>query len=374
MFKKFLFVAALSATFASCNDDDDSTRDPLPIPAAYNGTNYDANTATQSAVATNLNAQVTAAKQGRNAGTTVSIAQLETPYNDGNPSVRAVSTTYYVGEMEGPNGYMAQLVAASGGTFTPGDLTGQGGVYGPYLFDENGLEYEQLIEKGQFGAVLYKHATDLLSGNVSDATVDQIITVFGASPAFPNTNNAANTPTPDRFMANYGARRDKNDGNGLYSQMKNEFIKLQAAVKAGAEYDAEKQQAIDAIKLNWEKINAATIINYCHGATSTLSESSPTDAQKAGALHAIGEAIGFAHGWKTIPANYKLFTDAEIDEVLTLLNAPAAGTPTVYAFATNPLVELPKLQQVITMLQDIYGFTDQEVEDFRQNWVTVQNR
>jgi hypothetical protein len=325
-------------------------------------------------VLTNLNNQVTAAKAGRTVGTEVTLAALETPYLAGAPSVRDVSTTYFVGKMEGPNGYMNELANSSGTTYTPGDMTGEGGVYGSYLFDETGLEMEQLIEKGQFGAVLYNHFTTLISAPISIATVDQMVAIFGAHPDFPNTNNAANAANPDRFMANYAARRDKADGNGLYTQMKNNFIKLQAAVRAGSNYETEKQEAVDALALTWEKINAGTIINYCHGATSTLSESDPTDNQKAGALHAIGEAIGFSHGWKTIPSDNKLITDTEIDDILVLLNAPHDAPSTVYTFVTDPLNQLPKLQEAIVKLQDIYGFTDQEIEDFRFNWVNVQGR
>ncbi len=371
----FAFATA-ALLFASCNGDeeDNNTKDPLPIPAAYDGANFDANTTVETMVLTNLNTQVAAAKQGRNTGTVVTLDAMTTPYSAGAPSVRDVSTTYFVEKMEGPTGYMNELANSSGTTYTPGDMTGEGGVYGPYLFDETGLEMEQLIEKGQFGAVLYNHFTALISGPISAETVDQMVSIFGAHPSFPNTNNAANAEFPDRFMANYAARRDKADGAGLYTQMKSNFIKLQAATKAGSAYDAEKQEAVNALKLTWERINAATVINYCHGATSSLSESDPSDDQKAGALHSIGEAIGFMHGWKTMPSSAKLITDAEIDETLVHLNAPADAPSTVYAFATDPLNQLQQLQNVITKLQNLYGFTDQQIDDFRFNWVTVQGR
>ena len=371
---QFCAFAAAALLLASCNGDDETTREPLPIPSAYEGANYDANTTVENSVLTNLKSQVTVAKLGRNPGVVVELAALEAPYLAGAPSLSDVSTNYFVGKMEGPAGYMKELGNSSGNTYTPGDLSGEGGVYGAYLFDETGLEMEQLIEKGQFGAVLYNHFTALITGPVSVETTDRMVAIFGAHPTFPNTNNAVNAEFPDQFMANYAARRDKADGNGLYTQMKNNFIKLQAAAKAGSVYDTEKQEAIDALKITWEQINAATVINYCHGATSALSESDPSDDQKAGAFHSIGEAIGFIHGWKTIPSGAKLITDAEIDETLVLLNAPADTPSTVYTFATDALNQLPQLQDVISKLQDIYGFTDQQVDDFRSNWVTVQGR
>lgn len=369
------FIAA--ATLSACNGDDENendVREPLAIPAAYDGTTFEANTTTEMAVLGQLADLTSKAKEGRVNGTSVAYEELDALYLAGNPSLAAVSTGYYEGLMYGEGGFLYELAKASGGTYVPGPPEGNGGTLGGYLFDENGLELEQLVEKGQFGAVCYKHATDLLQGTVTAQTVDQLVAIFGANPSFPNTPTAANTPSPDQFMANYAARRDKNDGQGLYSQMRNAFIKLQAAVKAGSLYDAEKQEAIDALTLAWEKINAATAINYCHTTISMLSATNPSDDEIGSALHAYSEAVGFVHGWKTIPAPYKRISDTEIDEILVLFNAPADGTATSYRFATDPVNELPKLQEVIDKLQDLYNFTDQDIEDFRNNWVAVQGR
>ncbi len=372
--KKPIYVLAILSTLllASCNEDEPKA--PLVIPTEYDGTAFADNTITQNSILAALAAQVNEAKKGRTPGTGVTVSSLQNLYAAGTPSLKTISTTYFVEKMEGTNGYMDELAKASAGTYTPGTPTGQGGTYGGYLFDENGLEFEQLIDKGQYGAVLYKHATALLAGEITAATVDQLVAIVGANPSFPNTGNAATTATPDKYMANYGARRDKADGKGLYTQLKNAFLKLQAAVKAGDLYKQEQQEAIDTILLTWEKINAGTIINYCHVATATLSSTNPTDAQKASALHAIGESIGFTHGWQTIPQQYKKITDTQIDEVLVLFNAPATGTPTCYTFVTDAVTELPKLQQVIAKLKALYGFTDAEIEDFKSNWVSVQGR
>ncbi len=374
MNRRTISTVLIAASFIgfSCSEDDPKT--PLIIPAEYDGSAFEANTTTQIQVLTNLSAIANEVKKGRTNGTTVPFQNLSALYTAGAPSLKSVSTAYFAGKMEGADGYMDELSKASGGTYTPGTPSGEGGVYGNYLFDENGLEIEQVIEKGQFGSVLYKHATDLLEGNITAATVDQLVAIFGASPSFPNTYNGAKTNTPDRFLANYATRRDKNDGTGFYTQMKDAFIKLQAALKAGDEYKQEQQEAISAITFNWEKINAATVINYCQATTAALSATNPTDAQKSGALHSYGEAVGFIHGWKTIPQPYKKITDAEIDEVLVLFNAPANGIPTSYKFVTDAVTELPKLQQAITKLKSIYGFTDQEVEEFKNNWVTAQER
>ncbi len=366
--------------FSSCKKDE-----PIPalvLPTTYNNITFVANATTQTNVVNQLVALTTEAKKGRSFFNSMTKATLDNLFTTGNPSLASVATTYYKGKIEGTNGFFDEINKANGGSFyTPAapNGTSQGGVYGTgtsaYLFDENGLEMEQMIEKGLFGAVLYKHATDLIAGNITESTADQLLAVFGGTPSFANSgsNNVA-TEVRDRAMANYAARRDKNDGNGYYSQMKMQFIKLQTAVKAGANYNKERDEALAEIKLLWEKVNAATVINYCHAVVSTLSTTTTTDNQKAAALHAYGECVGFIHGFRTISQSQKKITDAQIDEVLVLLNAPYNGTATSYKFVTDAVNELPKLTQIITKLQAIYGFSTQDIEDFKSNWVTVQNR
>jgi len=378
---KKIIILGISTLFLfnACKKDeeDDNTKPALQIPASYDGSTFAANTATQTAVLNQLSALATESQRGRDAANTVERSELEQLFNAGSPSLSDVITNYFKSRVLGDGNIIDELAKASGTTWSPAapDGSSQGGVYGGYLFDEYGVEQEQLLEKGQFGATHYNHAVSLMSGAITLATVDQLVAIFGAKPAFANSgsNNVA-AENRDRFMANYGARRDKNDGNGLYSQIKREFITLQAAVKAGAEYNDERNKALKNIQSLWEKINAATVINYCHSPISRLSGTSPTDADKAASLHAIGEGIGFIQGFKTINPAYRKITDTQIDEILVLFNAPANGTASVYQFALDPLNELPKLQQAITKLQNIYGFTTQEIEDFKSNWVSVQNR
>ena len=376
--RNITLLLALTLLAFSCKEKE-TVKAQLQIPAAYDGAGFSTNAATQLAVRQQLAAITDEAKKGRVNGVKLTKTTLDNLFTIGSPSLKSVNTTYFAGKLEGSGGWLDELAKASGGTYTPSaTVAGNGGTFGTgsgsYLFDENGLEMEQIIEKGQFGSVLYKHATDLVSAPLTPATADQLVAVFGANPKFPSSSDAVKHPDPDRQMAVYAARRDKNDGTGFYTQMKNNFTKLQAALKAGNDYQAEQKEAVEAIKLTWEKVNAATIINYCHAVIATMSKTAPTDNEKAAALHAYGESVGFTHGWRTIPQAHKKITDAQIDETLVLLNAPANGTPTSYRFITDPVTELPKLQQVITKLKAIYGFTDQEITDFKTNWVSEQKR
>lgn len=361
---------------SSCNKDDivGEVRPELKIPEVYDGSAFEKNAADELGLLSKLGAISSAMKPGRE-GKLVDYSTLSAILNDGTPSLKSVGSTYYLSKIDGAGNWLDELAKASGGTYVPGDSIGEGGTFGGYLFDENGVELEQLVEKGMFGAVLYKHANDLLSGKINAATADKVLAIFGAHPSFPNSNDKDLHANPDKFIANYTARRDKNEveNPGFYLQIKNALIKLQAAGKAGDEYKKEQEEAAEAIRENWEKANAATIINYAHSIVDKLSNTTPSEADQASAIHSVAECIGFVQGLKTVSG--KKITDAQIDELLVLLNAPDDETaPTVYKFATDGINELPKIEQVKTKLQEIYGFSDAEVLDFKQNWVSVQKR
>jgi hypothetical protein len=374
LFQNLLLLAMLSLAFTACKEDSEDGKPALQIPNSYDGTAFEANTTVEQALKGNLAKLTAEMKKGRTNGTRVEISNLNTLFTTGSPALNASTTSYYAGLISGTNGYLAELAKASGGTYTLGAPRGEGGTMGGYLFDENGIEMEQLVEKGLFGAALYFEATKIFeAATLTPADVDKIVALFGANPTFPNSNSS-NVARPDGHMAGYAARRDKNDGKGLYSQFKNNAIKLQAAVKAGNDYKAQQKEALNALKTAWEKANAATIINYCHATLSRLSATNPSENDIAAALHAYSEGVGFIHGWKTIPQKHKIITDAQIDEILALFNAPSGQTPTSYKFATDPVNELPKIQQVIDKLKAIYGFSNQDLEDFKKNWVNEQGR
>jgi hypothetical protein len=376
--KKLLPILAFAAITAvsSCKKDDDINNDNnnqsgLQVPASYDSSNYATNIAAIGSVRTNFDAVITEVRKGRTGGN-VSAATMISAYNAGTPSLKSLNTTYFDNILTGPQNWFMRAQTASGSVYNP-DSAGSAGAFGGYMFDSAGFEPEQIIEKGMFGATLVNEAYRLLSGNPTLAQIDQALHIIGANPHFRGSNNTSKHGTAaDRYFSVYVARRDKNDGNGFYSQMKFNFIKLQAAVKSGSQYNRERDEAIAAIKDILERANAATIINYCHTSISLLSQTTVTDAQRATALHAIGECHGFAWGWKTIVS--KRITDSQIDEIMELLNAPVGGGGRPVLFLTDRVNQINKLQQIITKVQAIYGFTNAQVEDFRSNWIVVQDR
>ncbi len=369
--KNSFFLLAFSVSLFSCDEEtNDVTFPTLEVPTTYESTNYESNASTELSVRSNLSGLVAKMQVGRT-GSRVNESELLTAFNEGTPSLQSITTSYY---SEKVPTWLAELAKASGGSFDPITAPiGNGGVYGNYLFDENGLEIEQVVEKGLFGAALYNHALTIIKAdNISAADIDRLVAIFGAHPSFPNSD--ATGQNKDVFAAKYAARRDKNDGNGLYTAIKTNLITAKAAIEKGQDYNQDRDKALSDFRYNWEKSNMATVINYLLGTISKLNAANVTDADRASALHAYGEAVGFVHGWKGVSGNDKAISDAEIDQILEYMNAPADGNVTSYVFITDSFNQLPKLQLAIDKLQQIYKFTAQDMIDFEYNWVNEQGR
>lgn len=370
IFKKFTVALIIATSFVACKKD----KKDLQIPDTYDGSTFETNTTQEYEIRAQLKTLTDEMKKGRVNGVTVDASTLNSLYNAGTKSLSSITISQYNAQI--PT-LLNELAAASGGTFDATlPVSGQGGTYGgssKYLFDENGVELEQLVEKGLFGAALYNYAaTQILTGDVDQAKLDKALALFGANPTFPNSNDASKHQKPDVYGAVYAARRDDNSGNGVYLSIKKNFIKAQAAIKAGSDYNEERDEAINEILLNWEKALAATVINYSFDGINKLSSTTPDDASRAGALHSLSEAVGFAGGLKFVAR--KKIKDATIDSVLAKLKYPYGGPGTMHEFVKNPVQTVANLQEIVNLLKQEYGFSDAEVESYKKNWVSEQQR
>ncbi|NJL14031.1 MAG: hypothetical protein HC913_14155 [Microscillaceae bacterium] len=61
-----------------------------------------------------------------------------------------------------------------------------------------------------------------------------------------------------------------------------------------------------------------------------------------------------------------MISDAQIDQVLELLLAEDGQTPESYRFAKEPAL-LSRFDQIVALLQGIYGFSNEEIESFKIN-------
>ncbi|MEJ1928765.1 hypothetical protein WDZ92_00635 [Nostoc sp. NIES-2111] len=364
------FIAALF--LSACKKEDTS---PAPTAASYDTTAFTPNSSAERALGDRLAALQAEMARGRNQAVKLDAATLQTLFTTGSPSLRSAATPYYAEQVDR---WLAELAAASGNTyvFDLPEAGGQGGTsrdYG-YLFDEHGVELEQLIDKGLYGGALYHQVSILLTQPLTPAVPDKILGVLGMSPLFPSSNNAIKHRRPDRQLGAYLARRDKNEGNGFYARVKKALTTLQTGAKAGSGYGAEQQAAATEIRHAIEEATAASVIHYCYQVTTQLGVANLTEQQRGAAMHAYAEGVGFAHGWRGLPTRARRITDAQIDEVLALFGAPVNGPTTSYRFITHTAEELPKLQQITAKLKAIYGFSDAQMLEFQKNWITEQGR
>jgi hypothetical protein len=365
-----LFV--VGGLFTSCSDDDEiaSSESTLTIPSEYVSLNFNANVVAENTVVDELStmtAAFNAAESNAQTGTVAAIPYPATLSSVTLPSYRALM-----------NDWLEELVASansSDGFQNPGfggsPATGQqGGLLGTRLLDENGLELEQMLQKGSFGAALYNHAITVVNGikNGSvgfeeSAAIDRLVEIHGADAAFDVSNTTA--------AATYSRRRSNLIAEtGFFFDIKRNLITAKAAMEAGSAFTAERDEALNDFLVNWELSNYATVIYYCHAtkvqltAAFALADGPDKDAALGGALHAFAEGVAFAHGFKGI--SKKLITDAEIDTILVNLLAVEGQTPESFRFL-NETDLLANLDAVIGDLKAIYDFTDAEVTSFFVN-------
>ncbi|MDZ4744877.1 MAG: DUF4856 domain-containing protein [bacterium] len=268
-----------------------------------------------------------------------------------------------------------KTVAASGSTMDPMKdpaYNGTGGVFVKYLFDQHGTDVTEQVEKMLFSVALHRAAMSALdTATPTTRNVDRALALFGATPAFANSDKAIKNA--DRYCAAYAARRDKNDGTGFYTNIREAFKKARAAA-VDAKYDKEYREAVLAIRTNWERSQMATAINYCYATSTALSATNVSDDARASGMHSFGEALGFLLGAKATDVAYRSITDVQLGEILTLARTYTFKSPTYYEFWQMPATTLGDLNTITEQLQAIYGFTESEMQDFNQNWVTVQTR
>lgn len=351
----------------ACSDDPVSPG--LVVPTSYPSANFLTNSADQQERLDALTRATAEMVQGRASMTRVNLAELLRFYHQLRPKV---NDTYEVWV----DGWIEELHKSSGSMFdelkSP-EESGEGGVANATLFDEHGVELQQLIEKGSYTSWAYNEAIQIMQASpLTTAHIDQIVALFGASPEFPNSDKVATNP--DRFSAKYAAVRDKNDGTGPYTRFRDAALLAHGAITSGSQYKAKLTEALTTMRVQWERAIAATAVNYLYNTMDRLSETNVTSVQRTSAMHAFAEGVGFLVGWYGVPDGSRLITDTQVGELLTIMRTPVEGPWTSYLFWQQSSVHLAELQNAVTRIQQIYGFSTAEMESFRYNWVQVQGR
>lgn len=217
---------------------------------------------------------------------------------------------------------LANASAAFGETAASGQAgTLPSGSSTTYLFDKNGIEHVQLIEKGLMGAVFLYQATQVYFGSgkmdVDNATAvdasaekyytamehhwDEAFGYFGAPVDFPNNTSDL------QFWAKYCNKRDGDLGSN--AAIMNAFLKGRTAI-VNKDYTVRDQQIEIARKI-WEKVSAAQAVAYLEGAKTYFA------SDKAKYLHELSEAYAFIHNLTYCPVETRTIS---IEDINTLLN------------------------------------------------------
>lgn len=293
--------------------------------------------------------------------TPVTKAQLVTLYA---PKVKPMTTAYYQAKVDAWLG--AYQEALTDGIYTPAEPSAaeKGGNLGKFVFDGQGVDLKSVIEKGTYSAGFYNEALKILSSQITVGTIDRLVAVFGAHPSFQNNPNAQQNK--DVNAAAYAARRDSKDAAnpGPYQRIKAALIKARASVEAGPRCDADRDAAIDGFLKEWEKSNYATVIFALNDIITKLSVATP---DFAAVLHSFGEAIGLIAGFKTLPQEKRIITDAQIDSLLQRVLAADGAPIQAYKLKTSSIEAVSRLQQAIGDIKGVYAFSDSEVEAFKKN-------
>ncbi|MEO1031923.1 MAG: hypothetical protein AAFX55_10995 [Bacteroidota bacterium] len=370
--KKIAFsLLVVGAIFTSCSDDDDNNGTPtLTIPTEYTSTNFNANVAAENTVVDELSTMTSAANAAESDAQSTTVAAIAYP-----ATLSAVTLPNYRTRVQN---WLVELVAAANsndGFINPGfgnspDGSDEGGLLGSRLLDEYGLELEQMVQKGSFGAALYNHAITVVNGikNGTDGftdsgAVDRLVEIHGTETTF--------DPSETTAAATYSRRRSNLSAEtGFFYDIQTNLITAKAAIEGGSNFNSIRDQALDDYLMNWEMSNFATVIYYCNATKSqleaafALEDGAEKDAALGNALHAYAEGVAFAHGFKGL--SNKMITDTEIDDILTELLAVEGQNPESHRFL-NEVGLFANLDNVIDSIQSIYGFTDAEVTGFYVN-------
>jgi hypothetical protein len=353
-FVKGLFACSVILTVGCSEDEAIPT---LTVPEEYTSTSYDANVFAENAVITELSSMTADVNDAEANAQSSLVSAIEYPAN-----LSAVTLPAYRSLV---NDWLVELVKAANdddafqnpGSGTP-VMGEEGGLLGSRLLDENGLELEQMVQKGSFGAALYNHALTVIDGDLSDpASIDKLVEIHGTDPTF----NPANTTA----AATYSRRRsNQTTETGFFYDIRNSLITARAAIEGGEAFNAQRDEAINNYLLAWERSNFATVIYYCNATKVQLQNAGDDPEALGNAMHAYAEGVGFTHGFRGI-AN-KQITDAQIDSILEKLLAPTGEEPESYRFLNDASL-LASLDEIILDIQTIYGFTDDEVNSFFVN-------
>lgn len=323
IYKSLLIICGI-VVLSSCQKDEENPTANYEIPSTYSFTNV--NYAGQTDRLKMLDELILEIRKGNNDGVVVSANRLKemfsninNPFSDStlNNSGKQIKDKTFLSERALFEQYFDSLERVSssivnGANGIAGRVTSIDGL-SKYLFNESGIEYKEIIEKGLYGAFLYYQITSVYL-SPEKMNVDNEIVTPGQGTAMQHhwdeafgylavpTDFPSNT-TGIKYLSRY-----MNSRNAILDcnrKIMNAFIKGRAAIDNN-DYQTRDTQ-IQIISTELEKAMAATAINYLNQAKTNFAD----DAKRN---HTLSECRGFLYALKF--NTRKKITDTQITDLI----------------------------------------------------------
>jgi hypothetical protein len=342
----------------------------VSVPSTYESPNFAVNAKTQLDLKQHFIDLEDLMTSAEGTGTSVvTETDLKAIFAAGTPSLRSIATAAAQARVDDYLAQFGTLAVAGGKAWTPADADVDGGAAsgGKYesanIFSATGVDLREGTAKTLLGGALYNHALALATGPLTEATVDGLLALFGATTKLANRTDAdAGADEKDELVAEYAALRDSKTGTplGPYRKIKGALLVAKAAAAGGEKCRPDLDAALKTYFLEWEKASYLTAIYYLNSAATNASA---TPIKGAQALHAFGEAAGFVESFKGIPQDRRKITDAQIDKIALLI-----GTTTPYKLVTQTAERLVAFNTAFQEIGAIYGMTQTEIEDAKKRY------
>lgn len=395
-FTKLFLVASLAmgSAIAACGDDDNfvvRTRNDggtdgsveggeggtntlscgVAIPAKYDSPNFAANAKEELDLKENVLGIGDKMKTAEGATPlTVTTADLQALFTAGAPNLRSIATAYAQITVDT---YLTQFGDGATRTWKPEDVEADGGsdggadggvpTGGKYdnasILNAVGVDLREATEKVLINGSLYNYALALAGGAITEATVDRLLGLYGATPGLLNATDGDAGAESNELIAEYASKRDSKMGApGAYRKIRTALLVMKVAAANGDKCRSDFDGALKVFFLEWEKASFATVIYYLNQAA-TYATTIPAKGQLA--LHAYGEALGFAQSFKGIPQDRRKITDVQIDAILTRI-----GATTPYQLVTRTGERVVAFNTAFQEIGAIYGMTQTDIEDAKK--------
>lgn len=226
-----------------------------------------------------------------------------------------------------------------------------------YLFNANGMEWAQIIEKELMGACFYYQATAVYMGDGKMDVDNELVTPDEGTAmehhwdeAFGYFGVPTDFPTNTTGLVFWGKYCNVHEGvYPLNKKMMDAFLKGRAAISANDLSTRDAQ--ITALRTNWELVVAATAIYYLNNAKTNLS------SDPVAAYHGLSEVYGFISSLQ-YGAGTGAITTANVETILTDLFGSADAFQANNYNVTDAKIEAAKTS-LVTYYTELAAVKDQ---------------